>query len=47
MNGKMMTLTIFELYTLYIKKLGQFLFYTYLLTCLKNDTLLLIEVMNI
>ena len=27
MNGKMMALTFFELYTVYIKKLGQFFLY--------------------
>ena len=30
MNGKMMTTTFFELYTVYIKKLGQFFFHTLL-----------------
>ena len=30
MNGKMMTPTFFELYTVYIKKLGQFFFHTLL-----------------
>ena len=30
MNGKMMTVTFFELYTVYIKKLGLF-FFQYLL----------------
>ena len=30
MNGKMMTLTFFELYTVYIKKLEQFFFDTLL-----------------
>ena len=30
MNGKMMTLTFFELYTVYIKKLEQFFFHTLL-----------------
>ena len=29
MNGKMMTSTVFELYTGYIKKLGQFFFILY------------------
>ena len=38
MNGKMMTLTLFELYTVYIKKLGQLFPHTYLLSCLKKDT---------
>ena len=27
---------LFELYTVYTKKLGQFFFHTYLLTCLKK-----------
>ena len=44
MNGKMITL--FELYTVYIK-LGQFFFHTYLLTCLKKDTSVLLKVLNI
>ena len=30
MNGKMMTPIFFELYTVYIKKLGQFFFHTLL-----------------
>ena len=30
MNGKMMTLTIFELYIVYVKKLGEFFFH---ITC--------------
>ena len=30
MNGKMMTPTFFKLYTVYIKKLGQFFFHTLL-----------------
>ena len=34
MNGKMMTLTFFELYAVYIK--WQFFFHTYLLTCLRK-----------
>ena len=44
MNWKMMTLTFFELYAAYIKKLGQFFFHTYSLTCLNKDTLVLIKV---
>ena len=30
MNGKMMTLIFFELFTVYMKKLGQFFFHTLL-----------------
>ena len=47
MNGKMMTLTFFELYTVYIKKLGQFFFLTYSYTCLNEDISVLLKVMNI
>ena len=47
MNGKMMTLTFFELYTMHIKKLGEFFFYTYSLTCLNKDTSVLLKVINI
>ena len=42
-----MTLKYLELYTLGIKKLGQFLSRTYLLTYLKKDTPNLLEVINI
>lgn len=38
MNGKMMTVTFFKLYTVYINKLGQLFFLTYSLTCLNKDT---------
>ena len=37
MNRKMMTLTFFELYTGYVKKLGVFFFHIYLLTYLKTS----------
>ena len=33
----LMTLIFFELYTVYIKKLEQFYFHAYLLTCLNKD----------
>ena len=33
MNRKVMTLTLFELYTVHIKKLGQFFSSTYSLGC--------------
>ena len=41
------TLTFFELYTVYIKKIGQFLFHNYSLTCLNKDTSVLLKVINI
>ena len=47
MNGKIMTLTFFELYTVYMKKLGQFFFHAYPLTFLNKDTSVLIKVVNI
>ena len=47
MNGKMMTLTYFELYTVDIKKLGQFIFHAYLSTYLNKDTPNLSQVINI
>ena len=47
MNGKMITLTLFELYAVYIKKLGQFFSHTYLLSCLKKDASFLLKVINI
>ena len=40
----MMSLKFFELYTMYIKKLGQFFFHAYLLTCLNKDTSVLLKV---
>ena len=46
MNGKMRLWYSSALYSTY-KKLGQFLFYTYLLTCLNKDTLVLLKVINI
>ena len=47
MNGKMMTMTFFELYEVYIKQLGQLFFHTYLLTCLNKKTLVLLKVVSI
>ena len=47
MNGKMMTLTFFELYTVYIKRLGQLFFHTYSLTCLNKDTSILLKFINL
>ena len=47
MNGKMMTLTFCILYTVYIKKLGQFFLHSYSLTCLNKDTPALLKVINI
>ena len=47
MNGKMMTLTYFKLYTMDIKKIGQLFFHTFLLTYLNKDTLNLLKVINI
>ena len=47
MNGKMMPLTFFRHYPVYIKKLGQ-LFFPYLITCFLNkDTLVMLKVVNI
>ena len=37
-TGKMITLTFFGLYTVHVKKLGQFFFHTYLLTYLNEAT---------
>ena len=45
-NVKMMSLTFFELYSVY-KKLGQLFLYTYLLTFLKKDISVLLTVRNI
>ena len=36
--GKIMTLTLFEFYTVHLKNLGQFFFDNYSITCLKKDT---------
>ena len=47
MNGKMITLTFFQLYTVYIKKLGQFFFHAYSLTCLNKDTSVLLKNVSI
>ena len=47
MNGKTMTLTFFKISTLYIKKLGRFFLYVYLLTWLNKDTPVLLKVANI
>ena len=43
MNGKMMTLTFFDIYRVYVKKLGPFFFHTYSLTCLNKDTSVLLS----
>ena len=43
-NGKMMTLTFFELYT--VKKSGQFFFHTNLLFNSHKDTSLMLKVIN-
>ena len=43
----MITLTYFDLYTVYIKKLGQFFFHNYSLTYLNKDTSVPLKVMNI
>ena len=43
----LMILTFFELYTVYIKKLGQFFFHTYSSSCLNKDTSVLLKVQNI
>ena len=37
---------LWALYSVY-KKLGQFFFHTYWLTCLKNNTLVVLKVVNI
>ena len=50
MNGKMMTLTFFKLYTVYIKEEGQLLSNIYFSTCLNKDTpvlLIVIKYLNI
>ena len=47
MNEKMICSNDDELYTVYIKILGQFFFDTYLLICLKKDTSVLLKVINI
>ena len=44
MNGKIITLTFFELYTVYIKNWDNSFFHTYSLTCLKE---VLLKVINI
>ena len=46
MSRKIMTLTFFKFYRVYIK-LGQSFFPYYTLTCLKKGTAILLEVMNI
>ena len=43
----LMILTFFELYTVYIKKLGQSFFHTYLSSCLNKDISVLLKVQNI
>ena len=40
-------LTFFELYTVYIKKSGQFFFNIYSLNCLIKDSSILLKVINI
>ena len=47
MNGNVRILTFLERYTMYIKKLGQFFFHIYSLTCLKKDTPFMLKVLNI
>ena len=44
MCGKKMTLTFFDFYIVYIKKLGKLFFHTYLLTYLNKDTSVLLKV---
>ena len=46
-NGKGMTLTFFELYTVYIKNYDNSFFILNSLTCLKKDTSVLLKVKNI
>ena len=43
MNGKIITLTFFEFYSVY-KKIRTILFHTYSLTCLNKDTSVLLKV---
>ena len=47
MNRKIMTMTFIELYTVYVKTLGQFFVHTYLLSSLNKDTSVLLKVINI
>lgn len=47
MNWKIMTMTFIELYTVYVKTLGQFFVHTYVLTSLNKDTSVLVKVINI
>ena len=42
-----MTLTFFELYTVYVKIIAQFFPCFYLLTCLSKDTAILLKAVNI
>ena len=42
--SKWCSLTLFEVYTVYVKKLGQFFFHTYLLSCLNNDRSVILKV---
>ena len=44
MNTQTMTLTFFVICTVYIKKLGQFFFHDYYLTCLDKDNPVLSKV---
>ena len=46
MNGKMMTDFLQGLYVMY-KKLGQFFFHTYLITCIKKEKAVLLKAKNI
>ena len=46
-HRKIMTLTFFELYAVYMKKLGQFFFLTYSLTSLKKGASVRLKVTNI
>ena len=42
-----MTLAFFDLCAVYMKKIGQFFFHAYLLTCLNTDTSVLLTSINI
>ena len=44
---QMMKVTFFDLYTVYMNKLGQFFFHSYLLTYLNKDIRVLLKVINI
>lgn len=47
MNRKIMTMTFIELYTVYVKTLGQFFVHNYVLTSLNKDTSVVVKVINI